>query len=218
MVNFLALLGWSPGDDRELMSRRGADEQLRARRDQRRQRRVQYRQARLDERAVHRAAAGGRAGDSRSAAARRGGTGRARRSSRTQARFTALLELLRPRAKRFTDFVEQARPLLWIRSSTNQRQWRNISRSRDWPATWLRWCRRSATPRPFDEPHVEARCERRPTDRGIKAGSLIHATRVAITGRTASPGLFEMIALLGREGTLGAARALLDLDVAARSQ
>ena len=35
--------------------------------------------------------------------------------------------------------------------------------------------------------------------RGLKAGPLIHATRVALTGRTTSPGLFELIVLLGRE-------------------
>jgi glutamyl-tRNA synthetase len=35
--------------------------------------------------------------------------------------------------------------------------------------------------------------------RGIKAGALIHATRIAMTGRMVSPGLFEMLALLGRD-------------------
>ena len=33
----------------------------------------------------------------------------------------------------------------------------------------------------------------------IKAAALIHATRVAVTGRSASPGLFEMLELAGRE-------------------
>jgi glutamyl/glutaminyl-tRNA synthetase len=35
--------------------------------------------------------------------------------------------------------------------------------------------------------------------RGIKAAALIHATRVAVTGRAASPGLFEVLDLLGRD-------------------
>ena len=34
--------------------------------------------------------------------------------------------------------------------------------------------------------------------RGVKAGVLIHATRLAMTGRTVSPGLFEMLRLLGK--------------------
>ena len=33
----------------------------------------------------------------------------------------------------------------------------------------------------------------------MKAGALIHATRVAVTGRAVSPGLFEVLALLGRD-------------------
>ena len=34
--------------------------------------------------------------------------------------------------------------------------------------------------------------------RGVKAASLIHASRVAVTGKTVSPGLFDVLALLGR--------------------
>ena len=112
MVNFLALLGWSPGDDRELMSLPELVDELLARRHQRRQRRLQHREARLDERAVHRAAAGRRAARRACCrSSRRPGLATARWCS-TAASFQRLLELLRPRAKRLTDFVEQARPLL----------------------------------------------------------------------------------------------------------
>ena len=34
--------------------------------------------------------------------------------------------------------------------------------------------------------------------RGVKAGTLIHAVRVAVTGTAVSPGLFEVVALVGR--------------------
>ena len=34
---------------------------------------------------------------------------------------------------------------------------------------------------------------------GVKAAALIHATRVAVTGRAVSAGLFELLALLGRD-------------------
>jgi glutamyl-tRNA synthetase len=39
-------------------------------------------------------------------------------------------------------------------------------------------------------------------ERGIKAGALISPVRVALTGQTASPGIFDVITLLGREKTL----------------
>ena len=35
--------------------------------------------------------------------------------------------------------------------------------------------------------------------RGVKAATLIHALRVAMTGKSVSPGLFEVVALLGRD-------------------
>ena len=38
--------------------------------------------------------------------------------------------------------------------------------------------------------------------RTVKAGMLIHGTRIALTGRMVSPGLFEMLVLIGRESTL----------------
>ncbi len=39
-------------------------------------------------------------------------------------------------------------------------------------------------------------------DLGVKAGQMFTPIRVAVTGRTASPGLFETLAVLGRETTL----------------
>jgi glutamyl/glutaminyl-tRNA synthetase len=42
---------------------------------------------------------------------------------------------------------------------------------------------------------------------GVKAGALIHATRVAATGRAVSPGLFEVLELLGRDRTVERMRA-----------
>ena len=54
MVNFLALLGWSPGGDREVLSRRRADRGVLARGHQRRQRRLQSGKAGLVQPAAHR--------------------------------------------------------------------------------------------------------------------------------------------------------------------
>jgi glutamyl-tRNA synthetase len=41
---------------------------------------------------------------------------------------------------------------------------------------------------------------------GLKAAALIHATRVAVTGRAVSAGLFEVLALLGRERVIARVR------------
>ena len=63
---------------------------------------------------------------------------------------------------------------------------------------------------PFDEAQVEAAVRNTATARGIKAGALIHATRVAVTGRTMSPGLFELLAWLGPDRTRARLTRLLE--------
>ena len=63
---------------------------------------------------------------------------------------------------------------------------------------------------PFDEAEVEAAVRNTATARGIKAGALIHATRVAVTGRTMSPGLFEVLTWLGPDRTRARLTRLLE--------
>ncbi|MCE5287585.1 MAG: glutamate--tRNA ligase [Pelosinus sp.] len=54
----------------------------------------------------------------------------------------------------------------------------------------------------FDEVHVEEAYRQLTEDLAIKIGELIHPTRLALTGRTVSPGLFEVMVLLGKEECL----------------
>jgi glutamyl-tRNA synthetase len=51
----------------------------------------------------------------------------------------------------------------------------------------------------FDASSIEASLRAVAEARQMKAASLIHAVRVALTGRSASPGLFEVAALVGRD-------------------
>ena len=37
---------------------------------------------------------------------------------------------------------------------------------------------------------------------GLKAGALIHPVRLFLTGKTQSPGIFDVLHAMGREGTL----------------
>lgn len=55
---------------------------------------------------------------------------------------------------------------------------------------------------PFDVAHTEAAYRRLIEELGVKSGELIHPTRLALTGRMASPGLFDVMALLGKERCL----------------
>ena len=54
----------------------------------------------------------------------------------------------------------------------------------------------------WDPPVLEAAIREAAEDRGVKLGKLAQPLRAALTGRTTSPGIFDVLALLGREESL----------------
>src|SRR3989442_5839928 len=63
----------------------------------------------------------------------------------------------------------------------------------------------------FDPASSEAALRLVADARGVKAATLIHAVRVAVTGQMVSPGLFEVLALLGRDRVGARIRAVIRL-------
>lgn len=63
---------------------------------------------------------------------------------------------------------------------------------------------------PFDLQSIETCARNLAAELGIKAADLIHPIRVAVTGRTVGPGLFETVALLGKEKTIARLKDALD--------
>lgn len=61
---------------------------------------------------------------------------------------------------------------------------------------------RLATIEPFDAATLDQMVHDFVAERGIKIGQIIHPLRIAVSGKTVGVGLFEMIALLGRERCL----------------
>ena len=55
---------------------------------------------------------------------------------------------------------------------------------------------------PFDEKTIEARCREYIEREGIKLAQLVHPARLALTGKTISPGFFETVELIGKENSL----------------
>jgi len=66
---------------------------------------------------------------------------------------------------------------------------------------------------PFDAPSLEAALRALAEERGIKPGILIHATRVAVTGQAVSPGVFDVLALVGRERVLARLQGVVPRSV-----
>ncbi len=208
MVNFLALLGWSPGKgDRELFSR---DELIAAftlegisggnavfNTEKLDWFNHQYLNALSDDELI---------GTLRPLIVE-AGLWDERLAGRDRGWFGKLLALLRPRAKRLTEFVDQLRPFLEAPASYDpEAVKKHLSATGvDQHVGALAAALADA---PFDEVSLEQTLRRVADAHGIKAGALIHATRIAMTGRMVSPGLFEMLALLGRETVLARLDAL----------
>lgn len=116
--------------------------------------------------------------------------------------FHKMLALLLPRVTRLPDFVEHGRPFL---DEAIEYDPDAVPKHLSAPdlrghVAALRDALKAVDP--FEEAAIESALRSAAQARGINAGALIHATRVAVTGKAVSPGLFEVLALLGRERTL----------------
>jgi glutamyl-tRNA synthetase len=113
-----------------------------------------------------------------------------------------VVELLRPRARKLADFVERGRFFF-----TDAITYDSDATRRHLAAPGLADHVRAlaaalASVEPFEAPAIEAALRQVAAARGVKAAPLIHATRVAVTGRAVSPGLFDVVAVLGRDRTI----------------
>ncbi len=62
----------------------------------------------------------------------------------------------------------------------------------------------------FDLASTEAVYNKVAADNGLSLGKVIHPTRLALTGRTVSPGMFDVMVLLGKDKTLARIRQAID--------
>ena len=116
--------------------------------------------------------------------------------------MTALVELLRPRAKRLTDFVEKGRPFLVDQVEYDAEAVKKHLSSPEALAHLAAVRDTCAAVEEFTAAALEPAIRALAEARGVKAGVLIHPTRVAVVGRAESPGIFEVLELLGRTRVL----------------
>jgi glutamyl/glutaminyl-tRNA synthetase len=130
--------------------------------------------------------------------------------------FLSVLEQLKPRAKRLSEFAELGRYFfvdeLEIDDAAAARHLRADGMAEHLQALSTAF---AALPS-LDVSSAESALRGVAAARGVKAAALIHAVRVALTGRTASPGLFEVAALLGRERVLQRIDAAISLATSSR--
>jgi glutamyl-tRNA synthetase len=121
-----------------------------------------------------------------------------------------VLRLVVPRVKRLPDFVEQAHPFLTATVEYDPEAIRKHLTTADLDghveafATAL-----EQDSGPYKEEEIERVLRHVADERRIKAAVLIHAARIAATGKAVSPGIFEVLALLGKPLTLSRLRDLV---------
>jgi len=199
MVNFLALLGWSPGGDREVFTR----EELVERFDLEgiSGGNAVFNPEKLDwfnQQHIQRLSAAeivARLGPELEAA----GVVPSALGPAERHRLERVIDLVKSRARKLGDIAGQVQPFF---SSTVTYDEAAVTKHLGDPALKPHleaWRLRLAELEPFDAAAIEAALRATAEARGIKAGALIHATRVAVTGQAVSPGIFEVVELMGRE-------------------
>jgi len=198
MVNFLALLGWNPGGDRELLSRdelialftlegiSGGN--------------AVFNPDKLDwynQQQIGRLPAAALL-DRLEPWLRDAGLWRDSLKAGDAAWMEQVLELLKPRVKKLDQLVEELRPFL-----VDEPEFDPAAAGKhltDAVRPILVELADSLDREPAaDAAQIESRLRSLAEERQIKAAALIHATRVSVTGRSVSAGLFEVLALLGRD-------------------
>jgi glutamyl-tRNA synthetase len=121
-----------------------------------------------------------------------------------------LLALLRVRARTVQELVQQCGPYfrdeVAYDAAAVAKHWKDATAT----AEQLHACRDLAASAAWDAASLEAEFRQLAERRGVGAGKLFQPLRVALTGTAESPGIFDVLLILGRDRVL----ARLDAAVA----
>ncbi|MGK7311959.1 MAG: glutamate--tRNA ligase [Candidatus Longimicrobiales bacterium M2_2A_002] len=203
MMNFLALLGWSPGDDTEVMD---ADELIeRFTLD-----RINRKSAVFDRDKLE-WLNGRYLADAPAEALAPGVTDRlvamgvdAGELARREEWLLALIDLLKTRARTVTEIAEQARTYL-----VDELEYEEKAVKKHWakkPDEVVERLRRLREVygelETWELEPLEDALRGLADELGVGAGKVIHPLRLALTGSSASPGIFQVLVAIGRERSL----------------
>jgi glutamyl-tRNA synthetase len=120
--------------------------------------------------------------------------------------FRQLVALLQPRMRTLKDFSQGGRAFF-----TDDFEYAPEAREKFWKVPSLstlmsKLADRLAELKPFDVETTEKALRGLAEESEVKAGLLINATRVALTGQAVAPGLFDVMVVLGQQRTVGRLR------------
>ncbi len=197
LYNYLALLGWSPGDDREVMSRQEMFDLFTVERlvssaaifdyDKLAWMNSQYMFGEaLDEILKHAEPFLEDAG----------------LADADPDRLRPVVDLYRPRAKNLKELAERIVPFFRDEIEYDPVLSKKFFKNPELPDHLDALTERYAAVEPFDIEGTEAALRTLCEERELKAGVLIHPTRMALTSAKAGPPLFDVVAAMGREESL----------------
>ncbi len=121
-----------------------------------------------------------------------------------------LAGLFRERMNTLAEITRHAEYFFQEPEAYDEKGLKNALKTPDLPAVVEALAARLAAVDPFVHDPIEAAVRAVAEGRGIGAGKVIHPARLALSGRTEGPGLFELMAVLGRERCVARLRAFLD--------
>ncbi|MDT8368199.1 MAG: glutamate--tRNA ligase [Longimicrobiales bacterium] len=204
LVNYLALLGWNPGDDAEVMDRETLIERFSIERVQRTS--AVFDTAKLEWMNGHYLAGMGREAllplfiDALRAEGWEEGAWR----ERPPGWLGELADLLKVRARTLREMVAQAAPFLGeVEAYDEKAVAKHFEREPDAVLERLAALSTVLAEAPeWEEDLLEEGIRVAAKEHDVGAGKMIHPLRLAVTGKGESPGIFEVLVLLGREVTL----------------
>ena len=123
----------------------------------------------------------------------------------TRARLTQAMPMLKPRAKTFVELLEKAE-FLFVKGAPALDKAAAASMNPAARALLLKLAS-ALDGTPWDTASLEARTREFAESEGMKLSDIAQPLRAAMTGRTASPPIFDVMAVLGREEALTRIRA-----------
>ena len=202
MVNFLALLGWSPGDDREVFTRDALTREFTL--DGISGGNAVFNPEKLDWfNGQHVTLMPAEAIATRiEPRLREAGLWRDAYADADRAWLLGVIDLLKSRVRLLADFVEYGRPFFTDTFEYDPVAVKKRLSAPDLGAHVAALRETLASVTPFEHAALDLAVRGLAEQREIKAGVLIHAIRVALTGTMVGAGLFEILELFGRQRTL----------------
>jgi glutamyl-tRNA synthetase len=110
-----------------------------------------------------------------------------------------IVRISREKMQTLADFWPLAGTLVERPSDFQEKAWRQWGEKTDWPVL-VRVV--SSVPEPFDAETIEFALREHVEEEGVKPKEVFQPIRVALTGATVSPGIFESLSALGRDESL----------------